>query len=52
LVIGHTLPRGQRPTSVLLDGHVVDGWHVVQTDRGTEVTVATTAGTHTLVVTA
>jgi hypothetical protein len=51
LVIGHTLPRGQRPTSVLLDGHVVDGWHVVQTDRGTEVTVATTAGTHTLVVT-
>ena len=49
--IGQTLPSGTQPTSVLLDGHVVHRYQVAQTNRGTEVTVPTTAGHHTLTVT-
>jgi hypothetical protein len=50
--IGHTLPRGARPTAVVLDGRPVHDYHVVNTNRGTEVTVSTTAGHHTLIITA
>ena len=52
VVIGHTLPRGTQPTSVMLDGHAVQNYQVVQTNRGDEVTVPTGAGRHTLTVTA
>jgi hypothetical protein len=50
VVIGHTLPRGTTPTAVLLDGHVVHGYQVSTTNRGTEVTVPTGTGQHTLTV--
>jgi hypothetical protein len=50
VVIGHTLPRGTRPTVVVLDGRVVHNYQVVQTNRGNEVTVPTGAGHHTLVI--
>jgi hypothetical protein len=50
--IGHTLPTGVQPTSVVLDGSPVDDVQVVETNRGTEVTVWTTAGHHTLTITA
>jgi hypothetical protein len=49
--IGHTLPAGSHPTSVVLDGRSVQQYQTVETNRGNEVTVATTAGRHTLVVT-
>jgi len=50
--IGQTLPRGVNPTKVMLDGHAVSDYQVVETNRGTEVTVMTTAGHHRLSVTA
>jgi hypothetical protein len=52
VVIGHTLPHGTQPGTVMLDGQAVHNYTVVQTNRGTEVTVATTAGHHTLTITA
>ena len=51
VVIGHTLPRGTTPTTVLLDGQAVHNYQVTTTNRGTEVTVPTSTGTHTLTVT-
>jgi len=51
VVIGHTLPRGAHPATVLLDGHKVHRYRVQETNRGTEVTISTTAGHHTLTVT-
>jgi len=51
VVIGHTLPRGTTPTTVLLDGQAVHNFQVTTTNRGTEVTVPTSTGTHTLTVT-
>jgi hypothetical protein len=50
--IGHTLPRGVRLAAVVLDGKAVHNYTVRQTNRGTEVTVPTTAGHHTLTITA
>ena len=52
VAIGHTLPAGAHPAAVVLDGRTVHNYQVRQTNRGTEVTVATSAGQHTLVVTA
>jgi len=49
--IGHTLPRGTHPKSVVLDGRAVHEYQVVETNRGTEVTVSTSAGHHTLTIT-
>ena len=51
VVIGHTLPRGTQPTAVVLDGRTVHNYRVRETARGTEVTVSTGAGHHTLTVT-
>jgi hypothetical protein len=51
VVIGHTLPRGTSPVTVVLDGRQVHNYTVRQTNRGTEVTIATTAGGHTLTIT-
>jgi hypothetical protein len=50
VVIGHTLPRGERPVAVVLDGRTVHDYEVRDTNRGTEVTVATGNGHHTLTV--
>ena len=50
--IGHTLPGGVRPAAVVLDGKAVHNYTVRQTSRGTEVTVSTTVGHHTLIITA
>jgi hypothetical protein len=50
--IGHTLPGRTRPARVILDGKRVHHYTVRQTNRGTEVTVSTTARHHTLVITA
>jgi hypothetical protein len=52
VTIGHTLARRQQPVAVVLDGRAVHNYKVVETNRGTEVTVATTAGHHTLTITA
>jgi hypothetical protein len=52
VVIGHTLPHGVQPATVELDGRTLRHYRVRETNRGTEVTVATTAGHHTLTVTA
>jgi hypothetical protein len=52
VTIGHTLARGQQPVAVVLDGRAVHNYKVVETNRGTEVTVATTPGHHTLTITA
>jgi len=49
--IGHTLPRGTQPTAVVLDGRPVK-YELRETNRGTEVTVPTGPGHHTLIVTA
>jgi hypothetical protein len=49
--IGHTLPAGARPAAVVLDGRLVHDYRVRATNRGTEVTVPTTAGHHTLTIT-
>jgi hypothetical protein len=51
VMIGYTLDRGTRPATVVLDGRTVHNYQVRQTNRGTEVTIATTAGHHTLSVT-
>jgi hypothetical protein len=51
LAIGHTLPAGTDVGSVALDGAAVTPL-IRDTNRGRELTVATGAGTHTLVVTA
>jgi hypothetical protein len=51
-LIGHTLPRGSKPASVLLDGTKAHGVAVRTTNRGVEVTVPTTGNMpHTLTVT-
>jgi len=52
VTIGHTLPHGTRPATVVLDGRTVHDYRVRETTRGTEVTVSTTAGHHSLTVTA
>jgi len=52
VTIGHTLPHGTRPLTVVLDGRTLHHYRVRETTRGTEVTVSTTAGHHTLTVTA
>jgi hypothetical protein len=52
VVIGHTLPHGVQPATVVLDGRTVHNYRVQETNRGTEVTVSTTGGHHTLTVTA
>jgi hypothetical protein len=52
VVIGCTLPGGARPTAVVLDGQPVHNYQVLQTNRGTEVTMSATAGHHTLTITA
>ena len=51
VVIGHTLPRGTNPAAVVLDGKAVHNYTVVQTNRGSEVTIPTSAGHHTLTIT-
>ena len=51
VTIGHTLPHGARPATVVLDGRTLHNYRVRETNRGTEVTVSTTAGHHTLTVT-
>ena len=52
LRIGHTLPAGAKPASVLLDGQPVRNASVQSTNRGVEVTVPVQGrGPHTLVVT-
>ena len=48
--IGHTLPRGVVPSRVELDGRRVADFTVRETNRGTEVSVATSAGRHTLTI--
>jgi hypothetical protein len=50
VVIGHTLPRGTRPALVVLDGRPLRHYTVVATNRGSEVTVWTTGGHHTLTI--
>jgi len=53
LVIGHTLPRGSRPSAVTLDGRPLKQYTTTLTNRGLEVTVAAAPGArHTLTVTA
>jgi hypothetical protein len=49
--IGHTLPAGSHPATVTLDGRRLHHYRVVETNRGTEVTVVTGPGRHTLTVT-
>jgi hypothetical protein len=51
VAIGHTLPAGARPAAVVLDGRQVHNYQVVETNRGTEVTAPTSAGSHTLTIT-
>jgi hypothetical protein len=51
VVIGHTLSHGAHPVAVTLDGRAVHNYQVRETNRGTEVTVSTTAGHHTLTIT-
>jgi hypothetical protein len=49
--IGHTLPDGAQVSAVVLDGKQVKQFLTRTTNRGTEVTVATNGGHHTLVIT-
>jgi hypothetical protein len=49
--IGHTLPTGTQVSAVVLDGKQVKQFLTRDTNRGTEVTVATDGGHHTLVIT-
>ena len=49
--IGHTLPKGAQVSTVVLDGKQVKQFLTRTTNRGTEVTVATDGGHHTLVIT-
>jgi len=52
LRIGHTLPTGARPASVVLDGRPVATFTARPTNRGLEVLVAAAAGAqHTLTIT-
>jgi hypothetical protein len=51
VAIGHTLPAGSRPATVVLDGKRLHSYQVVETNRGTEVTVPTSPGRHTLTIT-
>jgi hypothetical protein len=51
VVIGHTLSHGAHPITVKLDGHAVHNYQVRETNRGTEVTVSTRGGHHTLIIT-
>jgi hypothetical protein len=51
LLIGYTLPRGTQPAVVTLDGHPVTGYRTLDTNRGTEVFVATSSTHHVLTVT-
>jgi hypothetical protein len=52
LEIGHTLPTGATPASVLLDGQPAHNVSVQNTNRGVEVTVPVQGdGPHTLTVT-
>jgi hypothetical protein len=51
VVIGHTLPRGAKPSTVVLDRKSVNNYKVVLTNRGNEVTIPTSAGHHTLTIT-
>ena len=50
VIIGGTLPGGTRPSAVELDGQPVQHFQIRRTNRGTEVTVPTTAGRHTLTI--
>ena len=53
LVVGHTLPRGSRPSAVTLDGQPLKHYATTLTNRGLEVSAAThPGGQHTLTVTA
>jgi hypothetical protein len=52
VAIGHTLPHGAQPATVVLDGRALPRYRVRETSRGTEVTVSTTQGLHTLTITA
>ena len=47
----HPAAQGAQPAAVVLDGQVVHNYQVVETNRGTEVTIPTTAGHHTLTIT-
>jgi hypothetical protein len=52
LIIGHTLPRGARPASVVLDGRRLRQYESRLTNRGLEVAVDANAGErHTLTIT-
>jgi len=51
VIIGGTLPGGTQPPAVELDGQPVQHFGTRRTNRGTEVTVPTTAGHHTLTIT-
>jgi hypothetical protein len=51
VALGHTLPAGSHPATVTLDGRRLHHYRVVETNRGTEVTVVTGPGRHTLTVT-
>lgn len=52
LVIGHTLPRGSRPTEVRLDGRRVRHYDARVTNRGLELTVSVRSqAQHTLTIT-
>ncbi|MDT4933395.1 MAG: hypothetical protein QOK11_1287 [Pseudonocardiales bacterium] len=52
VMIGHTLPHGARTAAVALDGQAVSAYQTTVTNRGVEVTIATTAGHHVLTITA
>jgi hypothetical protein len=52
LVVGHTLPRGAHPTSVVLDGRPLKHYDARLTNRGLEVSAPAQPGArHTLTVT-
>jgi hypothetical protein len=51
IVIGHTLPHGAQPATVLLDGHAIHDYQVRETNRGNEVTAPAGPGRHTLTIT-
>src|ERR1700750_3271996 len=52
LLVGHTLPHGSRPASVVLDGHRVKRYGARETNRGLEVVVSAEPGArHTLTIT-
>jgi len=52
LIVGHALPRGSRPTAVLLDGRPLERFDARVTNHGLEVTASVPPGAqHTLTVT-